>query len=232
MTFEYELTGFLDWLSESRRLAKERRINQAKKPYRQNSPQGEENGKAYRQNLQSLPANPAGINKEVEQLSFSNEKELSLSGKTQESSKPKSQNKKPNYTEAFEGFWQQYPKTNSTKKKAFEQWNRLDEADRQLAVDSLTGYLAHLRENQWRQAKAADGYLKTRMFDDFADKRPQVKPEEYSRNNWQEFCQLAARTGRWPAEWGPAPGHPSCNVPAELVTPELVSALNGRGCAA
>lgn len=147
------------------------------------------------------------------------------------SAKSKFQNKKPNYTETFEAFWKQYPKTNSTKKKAFEQWRRLDEADQQLTVDSLKGYLELLRVNPWRQAKAADGYLKARMFDDFAGKQTELKPDEYSEGNWKEFCQLAVRTGKWPAKWGPAPGNPNCSAPAELVTPQLVAAIQGRGAA-
>jgi len=51
-------------------------------------------------------------------------------------------------------------------------------------------------------------------------------PSTFTVVDWQRNVQAAIKTKQWAPNWGPAPGKRGCRVPAELVTPQLQSALS------
>jgi hypothetical protein len=57
-------------------------------------------------------------------------------------------------------------------------------------------------------------------------------PVTFSQADWQRNVRAAIKTKQWPPNWGPAPGKRGCRVPHELITPELIGALNQRRIAA
>lgn len=85
-------------------------------------------------------------------------------------SKPevKSAGRKNPYPEAFETFWRDYP-TDAlmSKKKAYEQWKRLTEADREAAHAAVPGFRAHCQKNTTYRPVHAQRFLSERRFDGF-----------------------------------------------------------------
>jgi hypothetical protein len=51
-------------------------------------------------------------------------------------------------------------------------------------------------------------------------------PITFSPDDWKRNVQAAINTKQWPSNWGPPPGRRGCRVPAELITPQLTSALS------
>ncbi|PWE52770.1 hypothetical protein DEM27_28610 [Metarhizobium album] len=122
------------------------------------------------------------------------------------------------YSQAFEDFWKAYPRhPNMSKSDAFKEWGKLADDDHAKCMAAIPGYIAHLKENTWLQAKHADGFLKHRKFDGFCDAgNGNVDPEE----QWQKRLSYARQNGRWSSkDWGPAPHLPGCAVPASLLEP-------------
>jgi hypothetical protein len=140
-------------------------------------------------------------------------------------SKPKTR-KRVSYTPDFEAFWKAYPTTaNMPKAEAFKEWQRLDLVDRQAATASLPVFKRDLAKEEWRKPVYACRYLKQRRFEGFAQSADVAKLDAM---DWHRNCELAIKTGQWPRVWGPAPGKPGCLVPAELVTWQLLAAVQGR----
>jgi hypothetical protein len=50
-------------------------------------------------------------------------------------------------------------------------------------------------------------------------------PRTFSAHDWQRKVQAAIKTKQWARNWGPAPGRHGCRLPADLITPQLQSAL-------
>jgi hypothetical protein len=144
-------------------------------------------------------------------------------------SKPKTR-KRISYTPDFEAFWKAYPTTvNMPKTEAFNAWQRLDPADKQAATGSLPAYRRDLAKEDWRKPVYACRYLKQRRFEGFAQS---AAVTTHDATDWSRLCNLAIKTGQWSRKWGPAPGKPGCLVPDDLVTPQLVAAVQGRRAAA
>ena len=58
---------------------------------------------------------------------------------------------------------------------------------------------------------------------------PVRDPGSYTEGDWQRFSQAAIKLGKWDGDrWGPPPTDKGCLMPPELITPELVRALNER----
>jgi hypothetical protein len=57
-------------------------------------------------------------------------------------------------------------------------------------------------------------------------------PAAFTPTEWQRNVQAAIKTKQWAQNWGPPPGKRGCRVPANLVKPELLRALNERRAAA
>ncbi len=67
------------------------------------------------------------------------------------------------YPEAFEVFWKGYGKFSASKKEAFKEWNKLPEAEQQLATDKLMDYCTFFPEPVYR--KDPERYLKHKTFE-------------------------------------------------------------------
>lgn len=81
---------------------------------------------------------------------------------------PATDGKKPKVTKGeypvdFEAFWQDSEKPAASKKKAFEQWNRVPEIDRGTARQKLADYKRYQPEARFRQDP--ERYLKNRTYE-------------------------------------------------------------------
>jgi len=81
---------------------------------------------------------------------------------------PKSGSRKNPYPEAFETFWRDYP-TDAlmSKKKAFEQWKRLDQPSQEAATAAIPAFKEHCRKNTTYRPVHAQRFLSERRFDGF-----------------------------------------------------------------
>ena len=50
-------------------------------------------------------------------------------------------------------------------------------------------------------------------------------PKSFDDPIWQRIVQAAIKCRSWASQWGPPPGKKGCLVPPELITDELVRAL-------
>lgn len=88
--------------------------------------------------------------------------------------------KRTAYPEPFLAFWAQYPTDPiMSKKAAFAQWQRLDDADRDAACASLPAFRDHCRKNPTYRPVHAERYLSQRRFDGF--EKLVVDPDELAR---------------------------------------------------
>ena len=120
-------------------------------------------------------------------------------------------------------IWKAYPTTaNMPKAEAFKEWQRLDAADQAAATNALPGYRKLLAKEDWLKAVYAERYLKQRRFDGYADNADDV--------DWAKCCDAVIKSGQWSRMFGPLPDQPGCKVPAELLTPELLAAVQRGNC--
>ena len=152
---------------------------------------------------------------------------------------PPAKQKKRNkisYTESFESFWKAYPTDpNMSKKKAFEQWKRLDEDDQQKAVQAVPLFVGFCQQDPTYRPLHAERFLSQRRFDGFLDndkQHYQSEPEKvpyWKRNpdafrrltfeKWTGGLEAANLNGRWPEEkFGPYIDNPNCLMPDEVKT--------------
>lgn len=60
---------------------------------------------------------------------------------------------------------------------------------------------------------------------------PPPDPKMIDRERWQLLAQAAINLKTWDADFGPRPGEPGCLVPADLITPQLLTAVANRRAA-
>lgn len=134
------------------------------------------------------------------------------------------------YSDDFEVFWKAYPETRGMSKiRAWGRWRKLSPADRQQATAALPAFAEHLAERRKRQPDLtclhAEGYLSQRRFETLMEDAKQSEiwwrnPEavaRMTRDRWIAGIKRFAN-GHWPVDkLAPAPGNPSCLVPADLV---------------
>jgi uncharacterized protein YdaU (DUF1376 family) len=76
------------------------------------------------------------------------------------------QRKRPDYPEAFEKFWKEYPSTkNASKSEALAAWVRLSPEDQTAASAGNPGYRSYCRDNAWHSPRHPNRYLKGRLFE-------------------------------------------------------------------
>ena len=141
------------------------------------------------------------------------------------------------YTEEFEVFWGGYPdQTNNSKSKAFEEWERLGEPDRNAAVASLPSFGSYCRKNPDYRVVHAERYLKDRRWEGHL-------PKASHRVWWEDPAQVSQVTperwrdgigryanGIWSVkELGPPPGSPKCVVPPSIVAELRLTELYDTG---
>lgn len=129
------------------------------------------------------------------------------------------------YSERFEAFWMAYPdRTNNSKPNSFVEWERLSEPDQNAALASMPAFVAYCRKNTDYRCVHAERYLRERRWETIAPTQPgtpwwkdQEQIQALSLERWRIGIAKYA-SGIWLVEkLGPAPGHPECIVPPELI---------------
>jgi len=91
--------------------------------------------------------------------------------------KEKARKRAISYPDDFEVFWSAYPdKTNNSKKRAGEEWAKLDEADRAAATGALVPYKRFLAKPNPPACIHAERFLSQRRFDGYAEQARGAKP--------------------------------------------------------
>lgn len=95
---------------------------------------------------------------------------------------PQPDPKKAPYPEEFETFWREYPTDPlMSKKKAHEQWKRLNQQDREAARAAIPGFIDHCKKNTTYRPVHAERFISERRFDGFLA-APLLTPEEIEAN--------------------------------------------------
>lgn len=120
----------------------------------------------------------------------------------------------PSYSESFEAFWRAYPdRTNNSKPKTAEAWERLTDADRELAHASLKSYAAFLAKPNAPPCAHATTYLNQRRFETFEPERrgPDIPAEVAFFAKWQDRARWREFVG------GPCPDEDGCRAPPDVL---------------
>lgn len=119
------------------------------------------------------------------------------------------------YTEAFEAFWQAYPRSpNMSKSKAMDGWKRLNAAARAACLEAVPAYKAFLASKPDHPTMHATTFINERRFEGFHASGG-VPPDSAQ---WAKRLNYGRSQRKWSAsEWGPCPGNEGCLVPAGLL---------------
>jgi len=162
------------------------------------------------------------------ELEISNNPLSPLRGDGMSEPKPAPRKRIP-YSDDFEKFWSEYPDTRGmSKANAWKRWRALTADERDAAYRALPAFRELLAERRRKSPDAvtlhAEGYLSQRRFETLAEAKPAgpwwKDPNllaEMTLERWRKGIRQYAN-GIWRvAELGPAPGHPQCVVPAQLI---------------
>ena len=128
--------------------------------------------------------------------------------------------KRVSYPSDFEDFWIGFPTdANMSKKEAFDEWIRLDDPDRVLAVKSLVSFVHYCKKDPDYRPIHACRYLKQRRFDGHAMQAEEVRekqkpsfklfrgtPQYEAWNNYRESTgkpKILKDEWFFPTEWPP-----------------------------
>lgn len=153
-------------------------------------------------------------------ISIEEDKSSSLLSETSSDQRGKSKTGKP-YSEAYEAFWLEYPRTpNMSKSKAYSGWRRMMIEEQEQCAKAVNPYKAFLASKPDHPVLHAATFINERRFEGFiaaATIRPEAPPTD---EDWLKRLGYGRRIGRWnTANWGPAPGFPNCRVPDHLLQP-------------
>jgi hypothetical protein len=190
----------------------------------QGQPIGQPEGQPKGQHITSTITTVESNNNPLSEAS-SDDMQLILGDKPETKPKGKRKRRSTFYSEAFEVFWVGYPdRTNNSKPKAFEEWERLPEPDQNAAVASLPGFASYCRKKPDYQVLHAERYLRDRRWESFlasAQSMPwwkdQAQIAKLNEDRWRSGIDRYAN-GIWDIEkLGPPPGHAECIVPVTLI---------------
>lgn len=145
-------------------------------------------------------------------------KEESLSETS--SDEPVRSTKAKAYSEDYEAFWIEYPRTpNMSKSKAYAGWNKLSPEEREQCAKAVKPYKAFLASKPEHPTMHATTFINERRFDGFAvDAVRAAQP--VTVDDWIKRLAYGRREMKWlTVQWGPAPGQPGCRVPENLIEP-------------
>jgi len=144
-------------------------------------------------------------------------KEESLS-ETSSDGPARSGKSKP-YSEAYEAFWSDYPRSpNMSKSRAYAGWQKLSLAEREACHAAVKPYKAFLASKPDHPVMHATTFINERRFEGFATEAAKV-PAALSDDDWRKRLRYGRQQLAWMSRWGPAPGHPGCMVPTKLLEP-------------
>jgi len=125
------------------------------------------------------------------------------------------------YTEEFErDVWGPYQRKDGTSKaNAFKKYQALPPEDQDRVKATIPIY--------WRMAERSkfdhhlEFFISRRIFETvpLAGTTPtvlQAPAPAIDRPTWETFARLYETNSRWNPAWGPEPGHPRCQMPADL----------------
>ena len=122
------------------------------------------------------------------------------------------------YSEAFEAFWEAYPRTpNMSKSKAMDGWKKLTEDECTACHRAVPAYKAFLASKPDHPTMHATTFINERRFEGFlAANAPTSMAVDDAR--WMTRLNYARTSRTWDfAKWGPCPGSDGCLVPASLL---------------
>lgn len=125
---------------------------------------------------------------------------------------------KISYPEAFESFWNVYPRSaNMAKKEAFDAWKKLTAEEREQCLRAIPGYIAFLKTKPTLETIHACRFISKRRFEGFASAAGEA-PAVVDDEKWLKRLRYGRREGAWSsASWGPCPGQPGSLVPLALL---------------
>ena len=136
--------------------------------------------------------------------------------------------KKQSYPEAFEAFWQAYPRTpNMSKPKALAGWKKLTEVERAACHQAVPAYRSFLASKRDHPTMHASTFINERRFEGFSEQAAASASKVVTDADWQKRLTFARDKRQWHVEaWGAFPGNPGCKVPEHLL-----QASDGQGWA-
>lgn len=145
------------------------------------------------------------------------DKSSSYLSETSSDQKPKKP-KREKYPEAFEAFWNAYPRSaNMSKKEAYDEWKKLDEDDQHACHAGIAGYRVFLKEHPNLETIHACRFISKRRFEGHAE--AQAAPVD-DPSVWTKRMNYARTKQTWDSlKWGPLPHEPGCLVPGSLLQP-------------
>ena len=129
--------------------------------------------------------------------------------------------KKQGYPEAFEAFWQAYPRTpNMSKPKSLAGWKKLTEAERRACHQAVPAYRSFLAAKRDHPTMHASTFINERRFEGFVEQGVAPAPKVVTDDDWRKRLTFARDKRQWHVEaWGAFPGSPGCKVPRHLLQP-------------
>jgi uncharacterized protein YdaU (DUF1376 family) len=144
---------------------------------------------------------------------------LSETSSNRPGEKPKRTKRKAAYTEAFETFWQSYPRTpNMSKAEAFTEWKKLDEDERAACIAAVPAFKDFLKTKPDLETIHACRFISKRRFEGFAPGQSAINAL-VSDQQWAKRLRYGRKESKWASDWGPRPGASGCLVPQHLIEP-------------
>lgn len=144
---------------------------------------------------------------------------LSETSSDDASERPKKAKRKLAYTEAFETFWQSYPRTpNMSKAEAFTEWKKLDADERAACIAAVPAFKDFLKTKPTLEIQHACRFISKRRFEGFLP-GPGAINALVSDQQWAKRLRYGRKESKWASDWGPRPGDPGCLVPEHLIEP-------------
>jgi len=112
------------------------------------------------------------------------------------SGKPAKPKGRTAYTADFEAFWKAYPTdANMSKLEAWQQWQKIDATEQQLATKAIPKFIEYCKANEWYRPAHAVNFLKKKRFEGHAA-QPELtlvssQPGTYVMQDSPEWSQYA-----------------------------------------
>ncbi|PWJ75268.1 helix-turn-helix protein [Pseudaminobacter salicylatoxidans] len=134
---------------------------------------------------------------------------------------PRPSRKKREYPEAFEAFWQPYPRTPiMSKQEAFDAWKRLDTEQRAACVAAVPAFAAYCKTNPDYPPIHACRFISKGRYLSFAEQTTTPQRRLVTDDDWLKRLNFARSSRQWHVEnWGPMPGKNGCQIPEYLLQP-------------
>ena len=137
--------------------------------------------------------------------------------------KPAAKKPKTTFSPDFLKFWEEYPKSEGSKVRAWNKWKVLSAAKRKRVMDSLPLFKGYAARQEDRYVNLAHNYIKDEIYENFQPVGEVLEPVERVFIDGQGFsslmiinaCKEYLTTSVWDLEptLGPAPDNPNTKIP-------------------